>query len=84
MGTSIKELRDSKGLYVFMFILSIGTISIALGIILKLLNHFFNIDKKALFLIFIALPFAFAMGMYFTSFINNILEYKRKKNNGEL
>jgi len=41
MGTSIKELRDSTGLYVFMFILSIGTISIALGIILKLLNHFF-------------------------------------------
>ena len=70
--------------YIFMFILSIGAITAALRIILKLFNNLFDFDMKTLFLIFISLVFAFAMGMYFTSFINNILEYKRKKNNGEL
>ena len=87
----LKKYKEDNGnlvvmgiVYIFMFILSIGAITAALRIILKLFNNLFDFDMKTLFLIFISLVFAFAMGMYFTSFINNILEYKRKKNNGEL
>ncbi len=87
----LKKYKEDNGglvimgmVYVFMFILSIGAIATILRVILNLFNILFDFDMKTLFLIFISLVFAFAMGMYFTSFINNILEYKRKKNNGEL
>lgn len=87
----LKKYKEDNGdlvvmgmVYVFMFILSIGAIATILRVILNLFNILFDFDMKTLFLITISLVFAFAMGMYFTSFINNILEYKRKKNNGEL
>ncbi len=87
----LKKYKEDNGalvvmgtVYIFMFILSIGAIATILRVILKLFNNLFDFDMKTLFLIFISLVFAFAMGMYFTSFINNILEYKKKKNNGEL
>ena len=87
----LKKYKEDNGdlvvmgmVYVFMFILSIGAIATILRVILNLFNILFDFDMKTLFLIFISLVFAFAMGMYFTSFINNISEYKRKKINGEL